>query len=488
MDNTDDYLPTSNPNLWQAKAGSAAEGKMDMLSVLLHEYGHALGLEHSADSADFMSATLQPGQRRLPSADELTLMSQLVAQLKASTTVADGSAPQAPDAPSAPLNPSAPLGALLIGRLALGRRPEDEGTNALGTSQALSQALFSANPTLQGGNLATLQDWATQGNVVASPANTGNASTPAGATLAESSTSQTRLNQVFMVGPKDRYLSFTLSNLALDDATAGPDDAFEAALINANTGANLLGQGGGIGLSHSDALLNLQAAAGGAGGSTGALAERAAQGVTHVTHPDGSRTYLVDLTGIARDADGTVAVNLSFDLIGFGSTPASMGSHVQVSDVRLLGLPQAADDSVSTAEDTPITFNPLANDTDAVQTGFAPVVIAGPAHGSVSVNADGSFSYTPEANYFGADSFTYQVSNGALASNTATVSLTITPVNDAPVAADVSVTTAEDTPVAIQFIAADADSAGANLQFVIQPHNRGFQWMQPHKGSTHARH
>lgn len=459
LDNTDDFLPTSNPNVWQAKAGSEAAGKMDMLSVLLHEYGHALGLEHAADSADFMSATLQPGQRRLPSADELTLMSQLVAQLKASTAVADGSAPQAPDAPSAPLNPSAPLGALLIGRLALGRKPEDEGTNALGTSQALSQALFSANPTLQGGNLSTLQDWATQGNVVTDPANTGNASTPAGATLAESTTSQTRLNQVFMVGPQDRYLSFTLSNLALDDAANGPDDAFEAALINANTGADLLAP---LALSHTDALLNLQA-----GGAHG-LAELAAQGVTHVTHADGSRTYLVDLSGIARDADGTVAVNLSFDLIGFGNTATTMGSHVQVSDVRLLGLPQAADDSVSTAEDSTLSFNALANDTDAVQTGFAPIVIAGPAHGSVSVNADGSFSYTPDANYFGADSFSYHISNGSLASNTATVSLTITPVNDAPVAADVTVSTAEDTPVAIQLIASDLDSTGASLQFTLQ--------------------
>ena len=79
LDNTDDYLPTSNPNVWQAKAGSDAAGKMDMLSVLLHEYGHALGLDHSTDSGDFMATTLQAGERRLPSADELTLMSQLVA-------------------------------------------------------------------------------------------------------------------------------------------------------------------------------------------------------------------------------------------------------------------------------------------------------------------------------------------------------------------------------------------------------------------------
>jgi hypothetical protein len=59
LDNSDDYLPTSNPDVWQAKAGTDAAGKMDLLSVLLHEYGHALGLEHSADSGDFMAATLQ---------------------------------------------------------------------------------------------------------------------------------------------------------------------------------------------------------------------------------------------------------------------------------------------------------------------------------------------------------------------------------------------------------------------------------------------
>ncbi len=59
------YLPASNPEVWQAKAGSTAAGKMDMLSVLLHEYGHALGLEHSGDASNYMAASLQPAQRKL---------------------------------------------------------------------------------------------------------------------------------------------------------------------------------------------------------------------------------------------------------------------------------------------------------------------------------------------------------------------------------------------------------------------------------------
>jgi hypothetical protein len=58
-----EFLPTSNPDEWVAKEGSAAYGKMDMLSVLLHEYGHALGIEHSADNHDYMATTLTPGAR-----------------------------------------------------------------------------------------------------------------------------------------------------------------------------------------------------------------------------------------------------------------------------------------------------------------------------------------------------------------------------------------------------------------------------------------
>ena len=66
LDSSDDYLPTSQAGVWQAKAGSAAANRMDMLSVLLHEYGHALGLEHSAEAGDFMNASLQPGMRKMP--------------------------------------------------------------------------------------------------------------------------------------------------------------------------------------------------------------------------------------------------------------------------------------------------------------------------------------------------------------------------------------------------------------------------------------
>ena len=79
----DEFLPTHNPNEWIAKEGSDAAGKMDMLSVLLHEYGHVLGINHSANGHDLMATTLTPGMRRMPTTDELALMAELVVGLKA---------------------------------------------------------------------------------------------------------------------------------------------------------------------------------------------------------------------------------------------------------------------------------------------------------------------------------------------------------------------------------------------------------------------
>jgi predicted Zn-dependent protease len=52
--------------VWKAKAGSAAYGKMDMISVLLHVYGHALGIEHSTNPNDFMGTTLMAGEHPRP--------------------------------------------------------------------------------------------------------------------------------------------------------------------------------------------------------------------------------------------------------------------------------------------------------------------------------------------------------------------------------------------------------------------------------------
>jgi hypothetical protein len=110
-----------------------------------------------------------------------------------------------------------------------------------------------------------------------------------------------------------------------------------------------------------------------------------------VTNQDGSRTYLVDLAGVNTNGAAGTAVNLSFDLIGFGTTAPNLGSHATVSRVRLLAeqpAPQKVDDSVELAEDTVAQIIALANDVDANQLGLTPVVVVAPLHGQVVVNAD----------------------------------------------------------------------------------------------------
>ena len=431
-----EFLPTSNPNEWVAKAGSAAAGKMDMLSVLLHEYGHALGINHSADPNDYMGTTLTAGVRRLPNAEEMALMQNLISQAKTEMT-ATSSTPG-----NTPTFPTLPLGTSFIGFLGLLRSSRYGGVSIAPDANTLvTQYAWAANTTLVNGSLNAADGWSTQGSV-----NIGSGA----AVMNEVSGSQTRLSQVFLLNPTDRFLSFTLAGTALDDLTGAPDDAFEVALLDANSGASLLG---GTGLTRTDAFLNLQADG----------TQNVANCVTCINNADGSRTYRVDLAGVPA---GT-AVNLSFDLIGFGGN----GSHVTVSDVRLSGLPQLHDDAATMLEDGTLAFNPFAQVDNAAILQLGSHVVDQPAHGAVTVNADGTFVYTPTADYFGTDTFTYRLSDGPLESNLATVSITLTAVNDAPVVADVQATTAEDTAlvIALGAYATDVDSASLTTQIVTGP-------------------
>jgi VCBS repeat-containing protein len=76
----------------------------------------------------------------------------------------------------------------------------------------------------------------------------------------------------------------------------------------------------------------------------------------------------------------------------------------------------------------------LGNDTDRDHDPLTSVKLSNPAHGTVTLSGNGSFQYTPSANYHGSDSFTYQAYDGDLYSDPATVTLQIASVNDAPVA------------------------------------------------------
>jgi VCBS repeat-containing protein len=131
--------------------------------------------------------------------------------------------------------------------------------------------------------------------------------------------------------------------------------------------------------------------------------------------------------------------------------------------------PVAVDDAKATNEDTATDINVIANDPDLDNTNAELSVssFTQPSHGTVSQNADGTLKYNPDANFNGSDSFTYKSKDAALDSNSATVSLTVNAVNDAPVAKDDSATTDEDTAKDIAVLANDTDVDNTNVQLSV---------------------
>ena len=129
--------------------------------------------------------------------------------------------------------------------------------------------------------------------------------------------------------------------------------------------------------------------------------------------------------------------------------------------------PVAVADAFTTAEDVALTVDApgvLANDTDADSDALAAVKVSDPSNGTVALDADGSFTYTPEAEFSGTDSFTYKTSGGGSDSNVVTATITVTAVNDAPTAASDAYSTGEDTPFTVAapgVLGNDADPEGA---------------------------
>ena len=139
--------------------------------------------------------------------------------------------------------------------------------------------------------------------------------------------------------------------------------------------------------------------------------------------------------------------------------------------------PVAANDTASTDEDHAVSVDVRANDSDMDGT-LVPASVAllqQPAHGQVMLNgATGALVYTPAANYFGQDSFSYVVQdNEGATSNAASVTVTVNSINDAPVATNNSVTLQEDASLSINVLGNDSDVDGtlvpASVQLVSQP-------------------
>ncbi|WP_217881517.1 tandem-95 repeat protein, partial [Vibrio alginolyticus] len=151
------------------------------------------------------------------------------------------------------------------------------------------------------------------------------------------------------------------------------------------------------------------------------------------------------------------------EALTFTATDPSGESVSQTVNFTVAPVADIVADKATVVEDTPTIINVLGNDTFE---GDDKVVSLdtnnGPANGTVSVNPDGSVTYTPNDNYHGADSFTYIVTSGGVSEST-TVNIDVTPVNDAPVATNDNAVTDEDTPVTIDVLPNDTDVDGDKL-------------------------
>ncbi len=178
---------------------------------------------------------------------------------------------------------------------------------------------------------------------------------------------------------------------------------------------------------------------------------------------DGSFTYVPDTDFYGTDTFTYVANDGLLD-----SFEATVTIEVNV-------LPDVADDSYTVDEDDTLTVDAdsgvLANDSDTDDTSLTVAVVTEPSYGTLTLNADGSFEYTPNADYNGTDSFTYVANDGTDDSEEATVTITVAAVDDAPVAAGDVYSVALDTTLTVSasngVLVNDQDADGDSLTVTL---------------------
>ncbi|MGR3407283.1 tandem-95 repeat protein, partial [Roseovarius indicus] len=211
-----------------------------------------------------------------------------------------------------------------------------------------------------------------------------------------------------------------------------------------------------------------------------AVVEGPAHGTVEMA-PDGTFTYTpeADFAGedsftyaVSDDQGGTDTATVAITVAPVNDAPVADGLEA------------------STDEDTPLEGAVTTSDLEDDPLSHA--VVEGPAHGTVEMAPDGTFTYTPEADFAGEDSFTYQVSDGNGGTDTATVAITVAPVNDAPVADNVFVEGEEGDGIAGVIIATDADGdpltysptdSGPTQGYVVLEPDGGFVYY-PYEGAS----
>ena len=132
-------------------------------------------------------------------------------------------------------------------------------------------------------------------------------------------------------------------------------------------------------------------------------------------------------------------------------------------------VPGAAAMTPSTNEDQPLGLTLAGSDPDGNALTYA--IVSGPSNGSLSGGTGAARTYIPGPNFNGSDSFTYLANDGAANSVTATVSITVNPVNDAPVAIAQGLSLDEDTSVDVTLAGTDVEGDALTFEVTTPPSN-----------------
>ena len=200
-------------------------------------------------------------------------------------------------------------------------------------------------------------------------------------------------------------------------------------------------------------------------------------GVWNVGTVNSGNSATMTITARAVAAGGTTVVNTAqVSASGIPDPDSKPANNVATEDdqasasITVNRPPVANPNSYSTAEDTTLTVpapGVLGNDNDPDGN---PITVTGhtqPPNGSVTVAANGSISYVPNANFHGTDTFSYTISDGKGATASTTVTITVTPQNDPPIAVNDTRTTNEDTPVTVPVLTNDSDIDGDSLTVTV---------------------
>jgi CshA-type fibril repeat protein/VCBS repeat-containing protein len=191
--------------------------------------------------------------------------------------------------------------------------------------------------------------------------------------------------------------------------------------------------------------------------------------ITEVSNPTNGTVTLNDDGTIDFTPDADYSGPATFEYTVSDGNGGTDTATVTINVANVNEGPDAVNDVLSGVEDTPLVINPaelLGNDTDADGDTLTITSVSNPSHGTVTLNNDGTITFTPNADYNGEATFEYTITDGNGGEDTATVTIDFAPVNDAPVANDDVLEGTEDTTLTIQpdqLLGNDTDVDGDTL-------------------------